>query len=422
FDGDVADRLPIDGRNYLDAGQLEPGVQAVDGRIYDPGKSGTQSLSINSVLGRTTHYDIDEIESMDETRGASTLSLPAEAVRDVIVSRVTPELFQSLNATGAVRVTTRSGGDEWHGSLFGNLEDRIAGMAGFPSGSPKYSRQQYGFGAGGAVIKDKAFLFLGGERSKQDGVLPMMLGFPAVNGVSLRSAYFRENMLTARLDYYLSDDTKWFVRLSYDNANQIGPPDSQSNFRNQLNVPAAVVGLDWNRGRFVNSARFGYQKMVNTITPDLNDSTVVAGAPFHMQIGSYGLGPSTAGPRQTIQRDLFGRYDSSTLYKVYHTIRFGGAVHRIVQGDFYAPGNYGPSVTSSNGIDVINAVNGAANPFPGGADNPLNYPVGTVTIFNGLGNFSENSAFNRPTGGHFDTRLEGYLGDAFNLIPNLNIS
>jgi len=422
FDGEVADRLPINGRNYLDAGELEPGVQAVDGRIYDPGKSGTQSLSINSQLGRTTHYDVDEVETMDETKGGSTLSLPAEAVREVIVSRVTPELFQSLNATGAVRVTTRSGGDEWHGNLFGNLEDRIAGMAGFPSGSPKYSRQQYGFGAGGAVIKDKAFLFLGGERSKQDGVLPMMLGFPAVNGVSLRSAYFRENMLTARLDYNLSDDTKWFVRLSYDNANQIGPPDSQSNFRNQLNVPAAVFGLDWNRGRFVHSARLGYQKMVNAINPALGDSTILAGAPLlHVQIGSYGLGPSVAGPRQTIQRDLFGRYDSSTVYRANHTIRFGGAIHRIAQGDFYGPGNYA-SVTSSNGLDVINTISGNPDALPGGVNNPLNYPVGTITIFNGLGNFSENSAFNRSTGGHFDTRFEGYLGDTFNLFPNLNIS
>ena len=58
----------------------------------------------------------------------------------------------------------------------------------------------------------------------------------------------------------------------------------------------------------------------------------------------------------------------------------------------------------------------------GAADNPLNYPVGTVTIFNGLGNFSENSAFNRSTGGHSDTRLEGYVGDKFNVIPNLNVS
>ena len=78
---------------------------------------------------------------------------------------------------------------------------------------------------------------------------------------------------------------------------------------------------------------------------------------------------------------------------------------------------------------VVTMITGNPNLVPiipgdprGAADNPPNYPVGTVTIFNGLGNFSENSAFNRSTGGHFDTRIEGYLGDTFNLFPNLNIS
>jgi hypothetical protein len=228
-------------------------------------------------------------------------------------------------------------------------------------------------------------------------------------------------MLSARFDYNFNENMKGFARLGYDNANGIGPSDSQSNFRNQINVPSVILGLDWNHGEFVNSARFGFEKMVNAINPALGDSTILAGAPFHMQIGSYALGPSVAGPRQTIQRDLFGRYDSSTTYKVDHTIRFGGVIHRIAQGDFYAPGNFGPSVTSSNGLDVINAVNGDPS-LTGGADNPLNYPVGTVTIFNGLGNFSENSAFNRSNGAHFDTRVEGYVGDKFSVFQNLNIS
>ena len=442
FSGETPDTWPINGRNYLNAGQFDPGVQAVDGRTYEPGKDAIQSLSIDSVMGRTTHFDMDEVEVMDETKGASTMNLPAEAVREVVVSQVTPELFQSLNATGAVRITTRSAGDEWHGNLFGNVRDRDLGVTGFPKGGPGYSRQQYGFGAGGALIKDKAFLFVGGERSKQDGYLPIQLGFPcsgayipglcgttASDQLSLQSAYFRENMLTARLDYDFNENVKGFARFSYDNLNEIGPSDSQSNFRNQYNAPAAVLGVDWNQGRFVSSARFGYQKLVNAINPELGDSLILAAAPFHMQIGSYALGPSVDGPRQTIQRDLFGRYDSRTLYKVKHTIRFGGAIHRITQGDYFAPGNFGPAVTSSNGLDVINAIN--SNPslvplFPndprGAADNPLNYPVGTVTIFNGLGNFSENSAFNRPTGGHFDTRFEGYIGDTYDVIPNVSIT
>ncbi len=422
FSGEVPDTLPINGRNYLNAGQFELGVQVVDGAVLDPGKSGFQSLSINGQLGRTTHYDMDQVEVMDETKGAATMNLPAEAVREVIVSRVTPEVFQSLNAAGAVQVSTRSGGDEFHGNLFGNLRDASVGLAGFPAGDQNYSRQQYGFGVGGAVIKDKAFLFVGGERSKQDGVMPGLLGFPASNGIVPQSAYFRENLLTARLDYNFSENMKGFARVSYDNANQIAPSNSDSNFRNQINVPAAVLGLDWNHGRFVNSARFGYQKMVDAVNPALGDSLVLPDAPFHVQLGSFSLGPSLAGHRQTIQRDLFGRYDSSTVYNNYHTVRFGGAIHRIAQGDFYTPGNNEASVTSSNGIDVINAVSGASDPFSGGASNPLNYPVGTVTIFNGLGNFSGSSAFNRPSGGHFDTRLEGYVGDTFNLYPNLDLS
>ena len=422
FPGNVPDNLPINGRNYLTAGELYPGVQAVDGAIYAAGKNGFQSLSIDSSRGRTTHYDADEIEIMDETKGAATMNLPADGIREVVVSRVTPELFQSLNATGSVQVTTRSAtGSDWHGDLWGNLRDQFLGLAGFPAGRSDYSRQQYGFGVGGAVIKDKAFLFVGGQRTKQDGFLPANIGFPAPNLAYPRSAYFRENMLIARLDYNLNENTKFFARFSYDNANEVGPPNSLSSFRNQLNVPSAAFGLDWNRGKFVHSARFGYQKMVNAINPDLGASLLDPLAPFHIQLGSYSIGPSVAGPRQTIQRDLFARYDSSTVYRVNHTVRFGGAVHRIVQGDFFAPGNFGPSVTSSNGLATISAVN--SNPLlSGGADNPLNYPVGTITIFNGLGNFSENSAFNRPNGGHLDTRLEGYVGDTFNVIPNINVS
>jgi Carboxypeptidase regulatory-like domain len=429
FSGDAPDKLAIDGRNYLNAAELEPGTQVVDGRVLDPGKSGFQAVSINSHLGRTTRYDMDEVEVMDETKGAATLNLPADAVREVTISRGTPEVFQSLNATGAVQIATRSGSDDWHGNLFANGRDQFLGLAGFPEAGSGYSRQQYGLGAGGALIQDKLFLFIDGERTKQDGELPLMLALPAPVQSGLRPANFTENMLTARFDYNYSENMKWFLRLSYDNANQIGPPDSQSDFRNQINVPAAVFGVDWNRGRFQHSARFGYQKMVNAINPTLTGTSFPPEAPFNLQIGSYAQGPSVAGPRQTIQRDLFARYDGRTVYRRAHALRFGGAVHRIAQGDFFAPGNFGPSVTSSNGIDTINAINNNPDLFPlspgdprGAADDPLNYPVGTVTIFNGLGNFSEKSAFDRSTGGHFDTRLEGYLGDKFNVKPNLTVS
>ena len=419
FTGDFPNNLPINGRNYLTAGELFPGVQAVDAAVLEPGKSGQQTLSIDSALGRTTRYDFDEIESMDETKGAAEFTLPAEAVRDVIVSRNFPDLFQSLNATGAVRVTTHTGGDELHGNVFGVLRDQALGLAGFTD-SNDYSRQHYGFGAGGTVIQDKAFLFVAAERIKQDGLLPSQVGFPAPNGTALRSAYFRENTAIARFDYNVNDNMRFFARLGFDNANLVGPQNSFSSYRNQLNVPSAAFGLDWNGPRFVRSARFGIQQMSNTVSPDLGASIIDPSAPFHLQFGSFSAGPSVAGPRHTKQRDFYARYDSNTAYIVDHIFHFGGAIHRIVQGDYWNPGNFGPSVTSSNGLATISAIDG--NPLlTGGAEDLLNYPVGTVTLYNGLGNFSTDSAFGH-LGGHSDTRLEGYFGDTFNVFPNLNLN
>ena len=427
--GAVVDRLPIDGRNVMNTARLAPDTQVVDGAVLDAGKSGFQAVSIDGLWGRTTRYDVDQVESSDETRGGPTLNLPADAVSELIVTRATPEVYQSLNGAGAVELTTRSGSDEWHGNLFGDYRDRRIGLAGFPSGDPKYSRQLYGFGVGGALIKDKAFVYLGGERLKQDGELPFYQGFP-YNFLNLRDASDRDNMLSGRLDYNWSENTKLFARVSYDNAKQFGPTDSWSKFQDQVNVPSAVFGIDWNHGNFAHSGRFGYQKLVNAINPAFGrDSVLPGGYLIHQQIGSFALGQSNLGPRQTIQRDLFGRYDGSTMYKGLHTFRFGGAIHHITQGDFYSPGLIGPSVTSSNSLAVISAINSNPNLLPlvpgdprGAADNPLNYPVGTVTIYNGLGNFSEKSAFNRATGGHLDTRIEGYIGDKFNVLPNLNVT
>jgi len=61
----------------------------------------------------------------------------------------------------------------------------------------------------------------------------------------LSKAPISSNMLTARLDYNLSEDKKIFIRLGM-NSRSSRSENSLSMWRNQLTWPSAAFGLDWN--------------------------------------------------------------------------------------------------------------------------------------------------------------------------------
>ena len=179
------ENLPVNGRNFLDLAQLEPGVQIQDGQNFDPTKAGYSSISFGGRFGRTARITVDGVDISDETVGTTTEDIPASGIDQFQLAQSSLDLSNDLTSSGAVNVTTKSGTNQLHGQAFGLFRDRTVGGVATPGGGKlPFQRSQYGANLGGAIIKDKLFFFGDGERIKQDSFSPVLFAppFDVLNG------------------------------------------------------------------------------------------------------------------------------------------------------------------------------------------------------------------------------------------------
>src|SRR5581483_11155246 len=99
------DNLPVNGRNFLDLAQLEPGVQIQDGQNFDPTKAGFSSISFGGRFGRTARIEVDGVDVSDETVGTTTTNIPASAIQEFQISQSSLDMSTELTSSGSVNVT-----------------------------------------------------------------------------------------------------------------------------------------------------------------------------------------------------------------------------------------------------------------------------------------------------------------------------
>ena len=86
------ENLPVNGRNFLDLAQLEPGVQIQDGQDFDPTKAGYSSISFGGRFGRTARIEVDGVDVSDETVGTTTMDIPASGIEEFQLSQSSLDL------------------------------------------------------------------------------------------------------------------------------------------------------------------------------------------------------------------------------------------------------------------------------------------------------------------------------------------
>jgi len=422
------DSLPVNGRNFLDLAQIEPGVILQSGESFDPTKAGYSALSIGGVSGRTTRILLDGQDITDEFVGTTIFNVSQGAVSEFQLNRSTQDVSGDVTSTGQVLVSTNSGTNLYHGQLFGYFQDQRAGFANTAGGNNSpFQRNQFGGRIGGPIIKDKLFFFGNSERIKQDQSQSLTLG-PDFQAIQTRYSKlpspYRETYSTIRLDYNGPWTGHYFVRANY-NVNS-----SVSNFgagyelyANRDNTPGIAGGADFSRGKFTHSFRGSYEKFHNLISDaTAGNSSVYNGIPgvnFRYVNENLFSGPNVDAPQGTFQSDKQFRYDGSWT-KGQHNIRYGYSLNRIQSAAFANFFALAPRATISKSTLMANCggVSGAA-PCP---SDPLNgYITSGIRFGNGLGYSTEKTGFGLLGGGLSDWREAVYVADTWKATPNLTL-
>ena len=331
------DNLPLNGRNFLDLAQLDPGVQTRDGGLFDPTKNQFVGVSIGGRSGRSTRIQVDGVDITDETVGTTTVNLSNESIQEFQVSRSTLDASTDLTSSGAVNIITRSGGNNsWRRALDLFRDSRFAAETRLDK-TPHHCETTFDRATRRrshwrVYIKNKLFWHVDYERNNQDGQqftsVPAFPQFTGNFGVPLD-----EDLFGARLDWNVKSNVHTFYRFNHnDNLGVTGFGGlNLSAFGNQNNTNSHVAGVDFSTSRWTHSLRFSYLNFDNSIV-DANEAAGTpvtldpGGQPILVNIqGQLGVGPNVNAPQSTFQDNKQFKYDAS-IVRGNHTISFGAAL------------------------------------------------------------------------------------------------
>jgi Carboxypeptidase regulatory-like domain/TonB-dependent Receptor Plug Domain len=175
--------LPLNGRNAAVLTTLVPGVVVAPSANIDQGQTKTfpvvAAVTINGTRANQVNYMLDGGNNVDEYTNVNAPFPMPDALQEFSVQTSNYNAEYGQNAGGVVNIITRSGGQNFHGSAFEYLRNRVFNAANYFSyvGGKKtvdpLKRNQFGGTFGGPLIiphlyngQDKTFFFFGVQATR----------------------------------------------------------------------------------------------------------------------------------------------------------------------------------------------------------------------------------------------------------------
>jgi hypothetical protein len=184
----VAD-LPLNGRDFVQLASLTPGATQetnpnsffTGGADSEVAARGSFSLSVGGSRPNSTDWLLDGVDNNELTAGGIGIFSSIDDIQEFKVLTYNYSAEYGTRAGPTVLVTTRSGSNGFHGSLFEFLRNTaLDAKSFFASKAEKFNLNQFGGSVGGPIQKDKTFFFLDAEQKYQrhgitfTGLLPSL--------------------------------------------------------------------------------------------------------------------------------------------------------------------------------------------------------------------------------------------------------
>ena len=181
--------LPLNSRDTYQLLQLQPGVMSTVGSsntlVY--GSDSPGAVSVNGGRGRSNNFSVNGGDANDLFANLPTVQPSPDSIQEFRVITNTFDAEYGRNSGSVVNVVTKSGTNDWHGSLYEFFRNKVlnandyclTAAEGLACDKPQFNQNQFGGTFGGPIVKNRTFFFASYEgRRIRQGILSPAVTVP----------------------------------------------------------------------------------------------------------------------------------------------------------------------------------------------------------------------------------------------------